>query len=164
MKRLKQLALVIFTITILTFFFDNLLTILAIVFEKDVLHFGHFESHQPSIFLKSIVIIKFISFSFFIYGASFLIRILLLKDIADYFSYNTSIYLLKSGKFIVLSNIISFFLSFSVFFIDLQYFVYFNTESKYLSLLMIVFGIFLMIFSKVLVSAKKLKQENDLTI
>lgn len=163
-KTLKNIALFLFILILIIFFFDNILMILALVFEKDVLHFGHFDHDLPSLFVKTVVITKFIIFGFFIYGASFLIRILWLKNTENYFNNNTSLFLFKAGKLIALSNLISFFLSFTVFFVDIKYVVYFGGDSKYLSLLMIVFGLFLMIFSKVLDRAKQLKQENDLTI
>ncbi|WBX71532.1 DUF2975 domain-containing protein [Tenacibaculum retecalamus] len=164
LKLFKQITFILFVSILILFLFDNILVALALVFEKDVLHFGHFDNDSPSLFVKTVIVTKSITFSFFMYGASFLIRILLLKNIKDYFNNNTSLFLFKAGKFIALANFVSFFLSFAVFFIDVKYVVYFGGDSKYLSLLMIVFGLFLMIFSKVLIEGNQIKQENDLTI
>ncbi|QTD39065.1 DUF2975 domain-containing protein [Polaribacter batillariae] len=162
---LKKIVLILFAATLLWFLGDNILVILALLFEKDVLHLGHFNSVGTPISLKILVIIKFIAFCIFIYGASFLIKILLLKNLTDYFNNKTFLYLFKAGKLIIVANFIAFVLSFSIFFISSpQFYVYFNGDSRYLSLLMIIFGFFLMIFSKVLMEAKELKQENDLTI
>ncbi|QOD60086.1 DUF2975 domain-containing protein [Polaribacter haliotis] len=164
-KIFKKIILILFILTLLFFLGDNILVILALLFEKDVLHLGHFNSEGTPIYLKILVIIKFSAFCIFIYGASFLIKILLLKNLTDYFNNNTFLFLFKAGKFIVIANIMAFLLSFSIFFISSpQYYIYFNGDSRYLSLLMIIFGFFLMIFSKVLMEAKELKQENDLTI
>lgn len=163
-KTLKKVILFLFGCTLLWFLGDNILIILALLFEKDVLHLGHFRDSNPPFSLKMLVLAKFVAFCIFIYGAYFLIKILLLKNITDYFNNKTSSLLNKAGKLIALSNTITFLLSFAIFFVDFQYIIYFNADSRYLSLLMIIFGSFLVVFSKVLVEGKKLKQENDLTI
>ncbi|WP_439129332.1 DUF2975 domain-containing protein [Polaribacter sp.] len=163
-KVLKRIVLFLFGCTLLWFLGDNILVILALLFEKDVLHLGHFRNTNTPFLLKLLVILKSIAFSIFLYGAYFLIKILLLKKITDYFNNNTSILLQKAGKLIAISNIISFLLSFTIFFVDYKYMIYFNADSRYLSLLMIIFGFFLVIFSKVLIEGRNLKQENDLTI
>jgi hypothetical protein len=161
---LKKIVLTIFIIILIWFLADNVLIFLAIIFENDVLHLGHFNNNETPIFLKAITFTKTIAFAVFIYGSSFLIKILLLKNVTDFLNNKTSIYLKKAGVLIIFSNIVSFILSFAIFFIDVKYFVYFNSDSRYLSLYMIIFGFFLVIFSKVIEKAKDLKQENDLTI
>ena len=161
---LKKIVLTIFIIILIWFLADNVLIVLAIIFENDVLHLGHFNNNETPIFLKAITFTKTIAFAVFIYGSSFLIKILLLKNVTDFLNNKTSIYLKKAGVLIIFSNIVSFILSFAIFFIDVKYFVYFNSDSRYLSLYMIIFGFFLVIFSKVIEKAKDLKQENDLTI
>ncbi|SHM94837.1 DUF2975 domain-containing protein [Polaribacter sp. KT 15] len=160
----KGIVLFLFMMVLLWFLLDNVLTISALILEKDVLFLGYFNNEDTPLYLKILVIIKFFAFSLFIYGASYLIRILLIKNLTDYFNNNTFSFLFKAGKLIAISNFISFLLSFSIFFVDYKYIIYFNADSRYLSLLMIIFGFFLIVFSKVLVEGKKLKQENDLTI
>jgi hypothetical protein len=163
-KILKRIIISIFIIVLLWFFADTILTILALLLEKDILHFGHFNDGSIPMSLKLLTILKSITFAVFIYASYFLIKILLLKNTIDYLSNEASKLLKKSGILIILSNGISFILSFAIFFIDIKYFVYFNTGSRSLYLLMLVFGLFLIIFSKVIKIAKELKQENELTI
>ena len=163
-KIFKSIAVSLFIIILLLFVLDHFLVILALLFEKDVLHLGHFDDDSPSVLLKVVVLIRTIALGLFIYGSSFLIRIILLKNIKNYFNNKTSLFLFKAGKFLIISNIITFFLNFTAFFIDTKYLVYYSGDSKYLSLLMVVFGLFLMIFSKVLMQGSQIKQENDLTI
>lgn len=163
-KILKRMVLILFSFTLLWFLGDNILTISALFFNNDVLHLGHFSYEKTSLPIKIVVIIKLFAFYLFLYGAYFLIKILLIKNITDYYNNNAFNFLNKAGKLIIISNIVAFLLSISIFFIDIKYYVYFNANSIYLSLLMIVFGLFLIIFSKVLVVGKKIKQENDLAI
>ncbi|MGB1042105.1 MAG: hypothetical protein ACPGU6_01815 [Tenacibaculum sp.] len=164
MKRYKNMTISLFVIVLLLFVLDNFLVILVLLFEKDVLCLGHFDGDSPSILLKVVVLIRTIALGLFTYGSSFLIRIIRLKNITDYFNNKTSLFLFKGGKYIILSNVITFFLNFTAFFINTKYLVYYRGDSKYLSLLMVVFGLFLMIFSKVLIKGGQMKQENDLTI
>lgn len=163
-KILKNIAVSLFVLILLWFLLDNFLITLALLLEKDVLHLGHFDGDSPSVLLKIVILLKTIAFGLFAYGSSFLIRIIILKNMVDYFSNKVSLFLFKAGKFIIISNVITFFLSFTIFFINAKYLIYFNGDSKYLSLLMVVFGLFLIIFSKVLNQGSKIKQENDLTI
>ncbi|WP_271406316.1 DUF2975 domain-containing protein [Tenacibaculum soleae] len=163
-KALKSIAVSLFVIILLWFILDNFLVILALLFEKDVLHLGHFDGDSPSAFLKAVILIKTIASGLFIYGSSFLIRVMLLKNVMDYFNNKVSLFLFKAGKFLIISNVITFFLNFTAFFINTKYLIYYGGDSKYLSLLMVVFGLFLMIFSKVLKQGNQIKQENDLTI
>lgn len=163
-KVLKSIAVSLFVMILLWFLLDNFLVILALLFEKDVLHLGHFDGDSPSIFLKVVILIKVIASGLFMYGSSFLIRVMLLKNVMDYFNNKASLFLFKAGKFLIISNIMTFFLNFTAFFINTKYLIYYSGDSKYLSLLMIVFGLFLMLFSKVLKQGNQIKQENDLTI
>ncbi len=158
------MALALFALILFWFLADNILIVSALLFENDVLYQGHFNNEGTPLFLKLLVGLKILAFGLFLYGAYFLIKILLLKQINDYFSSLTSDYLFNAGKLFIASNLIAFLLSFSIFFIDVKYFLYFNGDSRYLSLLMVVFGFFLIIFSKVIQKGNTLKQENDLTI
>lgn len=161
---LKKIVLFLFALTLLWFLGDNIIMISTLLFENDVLHLGYFSIEKTPLSLKVLVIIKLFAFCLFIYGSYFLIKILLMKNLINYFNNNTSNFLNRAGKLFIISNIIAFLLSFTIFFIDIKYYVYFNADSRYLSLLMIVFGFFLIIFSKVLIEGKNIKQENDLTI
>ena len=163
-KVFKNVAVSLFVMILLWFLLDNFLVMLALLFEEDVLHLGHFDGDSPSAFLKVVILIKIIASGLFIYASSFLIRVMLLKNLIDYFNNKVSLFLFKAGKFLIISNVMTFFLNFTAFFINTKYLIYYNGDSKYLSLLMVVFGLFLMIFSKVLMQGNQIKQENDLTI
>ncbi len=161
---LKKIVISIFIVTLLWFLADTTLVVLALIFEKDVLQLGHFNYQNTPIALKLVALLKTIAFALFIYASYFLIKIVSLKNTTDYLNNTTSSLLSNAGKLIIVSHSISFLLSFSYFFMDIKYMVYFNADSRSLSLLMIVFGLFLMIFSNVMYTAKVIKQENDLTI
>ena len=163
-KTLKRIVLILFIITLLWFLADNVMIVLAILFEKNVLPLGHFGNENVPFLLKFLVMLKTLTLALFIYGSYFLIKILQLKNSVDFLNNNTSTLLNKAGKLIIISTAINFALSFSIFFIDLKYLIYFQSDSRSLSLLMLVFGLFLIIFGKVIETAKELKQENDLTI
>lgn len=163
-KVLRKIIIVLFTLTLLWFLGDNIITVLAIVFEKDVLQLGHFNFRNTPLWLKFVMILKTLAFCLFFYASFLLIKILNLKNIIDFKNKKTSLYLNKAGVFIIISNSISFLLSFTIIFTNIKYAVYFNYDSKSLNLLMLVFGCFLIIFSKIMNKGLLLKQENDLTI
>ncbi len=161
---LKKIIISIFLLVLLWFLGDMVLVLFAFLFEKDVLNLGHFNNENIHIAFKFLAIAKAIMLAIFIYASYLLIKILLLKNTTDYLNKKTSYLLKKSGKLIIISNGINFILSFGVFFANIKYYVYFNSDSRILSLLMLVFGLFLIIFSNVIEKTKYLKQENDLTI
>ena len=95
----------------------------------------------------------------------FLITGILFPMLTKSFFENKAIHYLNiSGKLIFFSGALSLCTSISIFFIKLRYLLYFNYDSKSLSILSIIIGLIFILFSKVLNRAKELKQENDLTI
>ena len=83
-KILRKIIIIIFCLTLLWFLGDNIIVILAIVFEKDVLHLGHFSYGNTPLWLKLVMILKSLAFCLFFYSSFLLIKILNLKNIIDF--------------------------------------------------------------------------------
>jgi hypothetical protein len=111
-----------------------------------------------------IYIIQFISIIVFIIGVSYLIKILKIKQINEIFSDEKIKLFRKSGKYF---HYAAFVASLKIWvdvingnFASLKL----NNDFLFMIYFLMIIGFFLIIFSKILEVAKKLKQENDLTI
>tara|TARA_R110002051_G_C8611487_1_gene481958 strand:- start:51 stop:557 length:507 start_codon:yes stop_codon:yes gene_type:complete len=133
--------------------------------EHDLSYLGISNSDMyKSYWIWIVFIIKFTSILVFIIGASYLIKTLKIKKINEIFT-NEKIKLFhKAGKFFHYSAFIG---SFKIWvdvingtFAGLKL----NNDFLFMIYFLLIIGFFLIIFSKVLQVAAKLKQENDLTI
>lgn len=162
--KLRKLIVVLFCVSLLFFIVENIIAISFILFNKDILNFNLITNFKPSTASQVLIIIKLCAFGIIVYGLFFLIRILFLNDLSDYYNNNIAVFLKKSGLLIIFGNLIVFLISFSPFFVNPRNIIFLTQGSKYLSLLMIVFGLILIVFSKILEKGTAFKQENDLTI
>lgn len=164
MKLLKIAIYILFSILVLWMLGNLVITSIALLFEKDVLHLGHFYNENVPVFLKIIAIVKVFNMLLIAYGLYLLIKILNNFFQLQYFKEQNRSYLMNSGRSIATAGLIGFLLSFAVFFVDYKYVIYVSYDSRAIYVLLAIIGLIFIGFSEVIKEAEFLKQENDLTI
>lgn len=161
-KNLKQIIYVLCSIFLVSFLANTTLTVLALIFEVNVLPLGYSINNIPTS-VKIIALLKLISTIFFCLGLYHLIAMLKTKKIKEYLSSDSFYSLKKSGNYIIIAGVVQALFSFSFFVVPHKYKMYIGFDLN-ASLLITIIGVFFVFFSNILVKATEIKQENDLTI
>ena len=167
MKTIKSLKLsiyILFSLLIIGLLGNLIISALALLFDINILPISNLFGEETPFSVKLLTVLKLFAAIIFCTGVFFLIKILRMPFFESFFENKAIHYLNISGKLILFSGVLSLCTSLSVLFIKLRYLIYFNYDSKSLSILSIIIGLIFILFSKVLHRAKELKQENDLTI
>lgn len=164
-KALKKSIILLYTI-----FFIGIILIFPIkalfaFMEDDLSYVGILNNNNySSYWIWTIFLIKFMSILIFIIGVSYLIKTLKIEEINDIFNDDKIKLFRKSGKFFHYSAFVG---SLKIW-IDVINGTFsslkLNNDFLFMLYFLIIIGFFLIIFSKVLEVAKRLQQENDLTI
>ena len=164
-KALKKSIRLLYTI-----FFIGIILIFPIkalfaFMEDDLSYVGILNNNNySSYWIWTIFLIKFMSILIFIIGVSYLIKTLKIEEINDIFNDDKIKLFRKSGKFFHYSAFVG---SLKIW-IDVINGTFsslkLNNDFLFMLYFLIIIGFFLIIFSKVLEVAKRLQQENDLTI
>lgn len=164
-KALKKSIRLLYTI-----FFIGIILIFPIkalfaFMEDDLSYVGILNNNNySSYWIWTIFLIKFMSILIFIIGVSYLIKTLKIEEINDIFNDDKIKLFRKSGKFFHYSAFVG---SLKIW-IDIINGTFsslkLNNDFLFMLYFLIIIGFFLIIFSKVLEVAKRLQQENDLTI
>lgn len=161
---LKLSIYILFTLLIVGVLGNLIISSLALLFDINILPINNLFGEKTPFSVKLLTVLKLLAVIIFCIGVFFLIKILRMRFFESFFENKAIHYLNISGKLIFFSGALSLCTSISIFFIKLRYLLYFNYDSKSLSILSIIIGLIFILFSKVLNRAKELKQENDLTI
>ena len=164
-KALKKSIILLYTI-----FFIGIILIFPIkalfaFMEDDLSYVGILNNNNySSYWIWTIFLIKFMSILIFIIGVSYLIKTLKIEEINDIFNDDKIKLFRKSGKFFHYSAFVG---SLKIW-IDVINGTFsslkLNNDFLFMLYFLIIIGFFLIIFSKALEVAKRLQQENDLTI
>lgn len=169
MGTIKNLILALFLILIIAIFGNIILSTLGLFFDKDVLHLGYFSSDEPSANVKIIFVLKSIALSIFAYGFFVLISKLKLLSKGDFFNLDLIQSFSKTGKLFCISGALGIATSILTIFIiiytkEIKHLNYLNIDSKSQYIMLMILGLFFLLFVKVLRKGNFIKQENDLTI
>lgn len=161
-KNLKNYIYILFSFLLIGVLGNTILTTASLVFEKNMVSLGYSIQNVP-LSIKIIALFKVLSVFLFCFGAFQLVRMLKIKNVKEYLSNNSFTSLNKAGKLLILSGVIHICVNFSFFFIDFKYKIYIGYDINTYLLLTII-GLFFVFFSKILIKATEIKQENELTI
>ncbi len=165
MKKLQVTIYILFGFLLLGLILNSIISVSALLLEKDILHLGHFNNSKVPVYLKIISTLKLITLVLFSIGVFYLIKILKLFTNEFYFSERLIHLFRLSGIYLILSGCLGFLLNLTPFIVrELRYMVYLSFDSKSLYIILIIIGLFFFVFSKVIQQGNFIKQENDLTI
>ncbi|WP_338732457.1 DUF2975 domain-containing protein [Mangrovimonas cancribranchiae] len=166
MKALNILIFTLFTILLIALLGNVVLSILGLVFEKDVLHLGHFSSEGVPIYIKLLALVKGCVFLLFCLGVFYLMKILNRLSKSNYFSEKHAQLFKTTGVYFIISGILGFCSSLYplLFSFDFSHWQYLNFDSKNLYIVLIIVGLFFIVFGRVTAHGYVIKKENDLTI
>lgn len=164
-KGLKKSIRLLYTIFLVGIILIFPIKALFAFMEDDLSYLGISNSNMyASYWIWTIFLIKFMSILIFIIGVSYLIKTLKIKEINDIFNDDKIKLFRKSGKFFHYSAFVG---SLKIW-IDIINGTFsslkLNNDFLFMLYFLMIIGFFLIIFSKVLEVAKRLQQENDLTI
>ncbi|WP_299382618.1 DUF2975 domain-containing protein [uncultured Lacinutrix sp.] len=169
MKTTRTIITVLFISLAIFNIGDIILCTLGLFFNQDVSSAMLPSAVGVSLNIKLLFIFKAIALLIFISAIFILIRKLGLLIKRDFFNLKLINCFLQSGRVFLISGIIGFITSI----FELINFVilkdvygqdYLNIDSKPLYILLMILGLFLIIFSKALNKGRQIQQENDLTI
>ena len=169
MSILKNGILFLFLLLVISVLGNIFISASDLFFNYDILSIKGYATSKPSIYIKMIFVVKVIALLIFIYSVFKLISNINLLTKGDFFNPQLISGFAKSGKLFLISGCIGFsasIISMFVFVIfeDFGGQNYINIDSKSLYIMLMVLGLFFLIFSKVLRKASLIKNENDLTI
>lgn len=168
MKSIKNAILVLFGVLLIAVLANILLSVFGLFFNMDVLHLGAYQKESTAL-IKTIFIVKVIALGLFIYGVFVLVSNLKLVFKGVYFRSDIISCFKRVGSVFCVSGIIGFLASitpmvvmiFTGEFID---HILINIDSKSLYIMLMILGLFFILFSKVLDKGSEIQQENNLTI
>ena len=142
---------------------------MGLFFDKDILHLAYFSSEAPSVNVRTIFVLKAIALSIFMYGVYTLISRINTLSKGDFFNYNLIQSFSKAGKLFCVSGALGIFTSIltvftTIYLKDFKYINYLNFDSKSQYIMLLILGLFFLLFVKVLRKGSFIKEENDLTI
>ncbi|MDO1502347.1 DUF2975 domain-containing protein [Winogradskyella maritima] len=170
MKNYTRPILFVFLILVLAIIGNIIISTIGIFFNHDPFNTGVYaSSYDLSLNIKLIFITKAIALTVFIIGTYVLISKLSYLVKGDFFNLILIQSFQKSGRLFLLSGIVGFVASIAgmlnlVVVKDFSSQAYLNIDSKSLYLMLMILGLFLLLFSKVLKRGGQLQTENDLTI
>lgn len=168
MKNFRIIISVLFLILVIAIIGNIVLSTIGLFFNSDILY-SSYSTREFSLNIKLIFIFKAIALLIFTSGVFVLISKLSLLVSRDFFNPILINCFSKSGKLFLISGIIGFLISIvnifnMVILKDYSSQLYINIDSKSLYIMLMILGLFFLLFSKVLSKANQIKQENDLTI
>lgn len=129
------------------------------------IHYPPTEVFSPSILEKTMAGISIVAMLSFCIGVLFVMKVLKTKTWIGYFAANSIRDLRMSGLYITISGVLSFVVAVIHPFLALQRMIFPSQKISFtLAILSIIIGVFFMLLNKVLMEARGLKLENDLTI
>lgn len=169
MKSYTTTILILFLLLVTAILGNIIISTIGIFFNHDVIYTGIYSNHDVSLSSKLIFVLKALALLMFVYGVYVLIRKLKFLVKRDFFNYNLIHGFLQSGKLFLISGLIGFFASIAgilnlVVIKDFGSQTYLNIDSKSLYIMLMILGLFLILFPKVLNKGIEIQQENDLTI
>ena len=169
MKQFKTLILSLFLVLAIAILGNIVLGTLGLFFNYDVFNIGMYSNQNVSLNIKLLFVFKAVALLIFVFGVYILIKDLKFLVRRDFFNSRLIRCFSKSGKLFLASGIIGFFISIlaifnTVIFRDYGSQMYLNIDSKSLYIILMILGLFLMLFAKVLNRGSLIQQENELTI
>lgn len=169
MKTIRFFISILFLLLVVAIIGNIVMSTIGLFFNHDVFNTGIYSNNEVSLNIKVIFIFKVIALLMFIFGVYVLISKLKFLVRRDFFNLILIHCFSKSGKLFLVSGIIGF--TASIFDIlnlavvkDFGSQAYLNMDSKSLYIMLMILGLFLILFSKVLNKGNQIQQENDLTI
>jgi len=136
----------------------------AIFFGKDFFYKIYPNSELISTSVKILLALKILALLIFVYAVFLFIKEMRLFSMGQFFNSKLVKCFSRSGWLFFISGHLGLITSFFVFFLDFRYLAYFQIDSKSLYVMLMIIGLFLILFRKVLENGIYLKQENNLTI
>ncbi len=126
------------------------------------IHYPSTEVFSPSTLEKAMAGLSIIGMLSFCIGVLFVMKVLKIKKLIDYFSTNSIKDLHIAGLYITISGVLSFTVAVIYPFLALQRMIFPSQRISFtLAILSIIIGVFFMLLNKVLIKARGLKLEND---
>lgn len=170
MKKRQIIIYALFVVLVVSLVGNSILSILAIIFNNDVLDYNFNLNEPPSLLIKGITFLKFIGVLLFCLGIFYLLKILNLFTRERYFSNRQVVLFRRSGNYFVISGILGFLCQIVPLLLILNkqlnyaYSIYLNFDSKALYIILVIIGLICITFARVIKEGSDLKIENDLTI
>ncbi|WP_197052682.1 DUF2975 domain-containing protein [Psychroserpens sp. Hel_I_66] len=145
-----------------------ILSTIGLFFDSNVLY-PSYSKREFSFNIKLIFIFKSVALLIFVFGVFILISKLTYLLKRDFFNSILINSFSKSGKLFLISGSFGFLTSIIsmlniLFLKDYSSQLYLNIDSKGLYIMLMILGLFFLLFSKVLAKANEIQQENELTI
>jgi hypothetical protein len=169
MKTFRIIISVLFSLLVLAIISNLLISTLGLFFNIDVLFTGNYFNQSPSLNIKLIFVFKAIALLAFVFGVFVLISKINIVVKRDFFNHKLISCFETSGKLFLSAGILGIITSISeiinqVLLNDYSHQVYLNIDSKGLYIMLMILGLFFILFSKVLDRGRMIQTENDLTI
>ncbi|MFD1062412.1 DUF2975 domain-containing protein [Winogradskyella litorisediminis] len=169
MKNFTTPILVLFLLLVIAIVGNIILSTIGIFYNSDIFNTGIYSGTEASINIKLIFIAKSFALITFIIGVYALINKSKYLIKRDFFNLKLIKGFSKSGKLFLFSGIVGFITSLIeilnlIILNDFSSQAYLNIDSKSLYIMLMIMGLFLLLFSKVLSKGGEIQQENDLTI
>lgn len=169
MRNFTTPILVLFIVLVIAILGNIILSTIGIFFNHDIFNTGFYSNNEVSLNIKIIFICKALALLIFIYGVYILVSKLKFLIRRDFFNRHLIQCFLSSGKLFLISGIVGFIVSIVnilnlVVIKDFGSQTYLNIDSKSLYIMLMILGLFFILFSKVLSKGNQIQQENDLTI
>jgi len=136
----------------------------AIFFGKDLFYQSYSNLELITTSVKVFLALKILALLIFVYAVFLVIKEIKLFSNGQFFNSKLIKCFSRSGLLFFISGLLGFITSFSIFFIDIRYFAYFQIDSRSLYVMLMIIGLFLIMFRRVLEKGTRIQQENDLTI
>ncbi|WP_339614006.1 DUF2975 domain-containing protein [uncultured Winogradskyella sp.] len=136
----------------------------AFFFGKDLFYQSYSNLELIPTSVKVFLALKISALLIFVYAVFLFIKEIKLFSNGQFFNSKLIKCFSRSGSLFFISGLLGFITSFSIFFIDIRYFAYFQIDSRSLYVMLMIIGLFLIMFRRVLEKGTRIQQENDLTI
>ena len=168
MKKFRSIISILFLVLVIAIIGNIVVSSLGLFFDYHLNYMSFYSNKDVSLNIKLIFIFKSIALLVFTLGVFILISKLKFLVRRDFFNPQLIACFNKSGKLFLFSGIIGFLATISSLLIlalkDYSNQFYLNIDSKSLYIMLMILGLFFLLFSKVLSKGNQIQHENDLTI